>query len=146
MVQINGGQVAITNSSFVYNVNGNSQGGAVSNAAAALGIAATTFIGNRASRGGGIYQDAGSLSLTNVQMDQNTAESIGGAAYLSDALLTVFNSTFSGNVASKPYSDVQSRFGALVCDGPNTSRQQAQKSHIISTSFCPAPTPERLAM
>ena len=123
MVQISGGQVAITNSSFVYNVNGNSQGGALSNDAGTLDIAATTFVGNRASRGGGIYQDAGSLSLTNVQMDQNTAESIGGAAYLSDALLTVFNSTFSNNVASKPFSDLQSASGALVCDGPKTSRQ-----------------------
>lgn len=100
-LQIQSAQVAITNSSFVGNANGNSQGGAISSTAGSLDIIASSFIGNIASRGGAIFQTDGKLSINNTRMIQNRATSTGGSLYSFHTKLDVFNSTFSGNTASE---------------------------------------------
>src|SRR5271157_1043356 len=80
-------------------------------------IANSTFSGNRAGEGGGIYNwgdpggDLESLSITNSTFSSNTASKSGGAiANTGDLFIT--NSTFSSNTASES--------GGAIANGPDS--------------------------
>ncbi|CAL5218757.1 g474 [Coccomyxa viridis] len=93
--------VGITNTTFIGNVDGNSQGGAFAVAQGGLvQVVNSRFAANSASRGGAIYSEGASLTIMNSQFNGNTATTTGGAMYVAQqSALTILNSTFSGNIA-----------------------------------------------
>jgi predicted outer membrane repeat protein len=81
--------------------NGNQQdgfGGGLLNIGGALTVTNSTFSGNTAGDGGGIY-NAGNLTVTNSTFSGNSATASGGGIFNIGGTLTVTNSTFSGNSA-----------------------------------------------
>ena len=108
-LQINGAShVAVTNSSFQYNLNANSQGGGLSAAGGTLSIVSSSFVGNRASLGGGVYVTSGNATFDDVTFMDNYAGSTGGGAYTLNAALELSNSTFRGNIAGNVQARIPS--------------------------------------
>ncbi len=74
-------------------------GGGIYNNAGALTVSNVTFSANSASNGGGMY-NSGSLTLTNVTFSANSASLNGGGMYNFHSSPTLTNVTFSGNSAA----------------------------------------------
>jgi hypothetical protein len=97
----------VTNSTFSGNIADDSIGGAIFNAGGTLlTLTNSTFSGNSAFRGGGIYNDGGNdpgtVEVTNSTFSENSATDPnveGGGGIFNGGTLTVTNSTFSGNSA-----------------------------------------------
>ena len=58
-----------------------------------------TLINGKADKGGAIYND-GSLTLSDVKLSDNAADSYGGAAYFNKGFVTITDSVFENNVAT----------------------------------------------
>lgn len=101
--QIQSANVAVTNSAFTSNTNGNSEGGAISSDGGILTIDTSAFVGNTASRGGAIYQAGGRLAVNNTRLSGNRATSSGGSIFTTLTNVNVYNSTFTSNIASEPH-------------------------------------------
>ncbi|WP_333889508.1 right-handed parallel beta-helix repeat-containing protein [Caldilinea sp.] len=93
---INSGTLTVSNSTF----SGNSaiSGGGIYHYESAVNLTGSTFSGNSADSGGAIRNDAGTLTVTRSTFSDNSANSGGGI--VSGGALTVVNSTFSGNSAT----------------------------------------------
>jgi len=89
----------------------NSFGGGVYNNGGSLYITNVTFFANSASSGGGIYS-TGALNVTDSSFSSNTATSRGGGI-ASTGVLTVTNSVFSGNTANYSGGGVDNYYGTL---------------------------------
>jgi hypothetical protein len=88
-------------------------GGGVHNSGT-LTVTNSTFSGNTAFIGGGIYSDSGSLMVTNSTFSGNKAYE-GGGIY-NDGTLTVTNSTFSGNAADESGGGIFNWYMLMVTD------------------------------
>lgn len=86
----------ITDSTFSENVSG--LGGGIFTSEK-VDIIASTFSGNRATQGAGIWKEGLELNVTNSTFSGNTAEDEGGAIYNDDFDVNITSSTFSGNSA-----------------------------------------------
>ena len=93
----NSGTATITNSTFSGNSAPGGFGGGILNngIGSTLTIANSIFSGNSGT-GSGIFNDSGTLTITNSTFSGNTGSSV----YNSGAPLTITNSTFSGNSAT----------------------------------------------
>lgn len=77
-------------------------------------ISQCTFIDNHATIGGGIYSNPSFLTeIWNCVFVSNTAEK-GGGAYIQEGIFSVFNSTFSGNVATNTDPSISDNASALA--------------------------------
>src|SRR5215207_1019389 len=74
-------------------------GGGIYNYAGTLTVSNVTFSGNSASVGGGVYTSFGSPTLTNVTFSGNSARHFGGGMYNDSSSPALTNVTFSGNSA-----------------------------------------------
>jgi len=94
--------ITLTNSAF--SDNSASEGGGINNEGGALTVTDSTFSRNRANAwGGGILNDGGSTAtVTNSIFSNNSSigGGFGGGGITNFAMLTVTNSTFSGNSAN----------------------------------------------
>jgi CSLREA domain-containing protein len=109
----------ITHSTFT----GNSAEGAggVYNLNAGAGVATanianSTFAGNSATvyTGGGVSNNAGTLTITNSTFVDNSAASGGGGIFNDEGTLTITNSTVAGNRATGFGSGVYNEYGATL--------------------------------
>lgn len=75
------------------------RGGGIFNSAGTLVLTNSGMSGNRANSGGGIYQDSGSTSLTDSTMFGNSATSNGGGIYQDDGVVALTDSTLFANSA-----------------------------------------------
>lgn len=102
--------LTVTNSTFSGNSAGKGSighGGGIYNngqnsGRAMVSVNASNFIGNSAPSGaaGGIYNDAGTLTVSNCTLSRNSAGYPGGGAIVNGGTLSVSTSTLSGNGAS----------------------------------------------
>jgi hypothetical protein len=74
-------------------------GGGIYNDGGTLSLTNSTVSGNTADNGGGIYNQGGTTTLTNSTVSGNTATT-GGGIYNDGGTLSLTNSTVSGNTAS----------------------------------------------
>ena len=94
----NGGTLTVTNSTFTNNTACcGGAGGGINNNGGTLTVTNCTLSENNATSGGGIH-NLGRLTLTNCTLSRNFAVS-GGGVYSEDGMVTVTDSTFSGNTA-----------------------------------------------
>ena len=98
-MQLQNATVAVTNCSFIQNVNANSQGGGIASVYSRLTVVGGAFLANSGVRGGAIYVEGGELTLNSTSMLENRARSSGGGLYQTLSKLRVFASNFSNNAA-----------------------------------------------
>ena len=132
-VQLLNATVAITNSSFTGNTNGNSQGGGVTSIYSRLSVLGSAFLGNTGTRGGAVYVEGGELNLNSSTFVKNRANSTGGGLYQTASKLRIFNSTFSSNLAGSASLGVYSS---------NTCTHQLGKLHY--TAWAARQQPENM--
>lgn len=94
----NGGNLTVTNVSFIDNQAGNF-GGAICQSGGSTTVTNSSFIGNSAeTSGGAIYNDSGSLTITNSLFTDNLAKQKGVAIYFYGGG-ELYNCTIAGNNA-----------------------------------------------
>ncbi|MBK8022879.1 MAG: hypothetical protein IPK19_15970 [Chloroflexi bacterium] len=76
------------------------EGGAAIRSYGALRLSSVTIHGNTAAGGGGVYNQAGALTIVNSTFSNNTASDYGGAILNFSGILRLINSTLSGNAAN----------------------------------------------
>jgi hypothetical protein len=107
---INNGSLTIRNSVIYGNM-----GGAVNNGVdAVLSIENSTIKGNSAFRGAGIYNDGGTVSISNSTISENKATQSGGAIYNRVGYLYITHSTISGNTVTGNKKFASSSFGGAI--------------------------------
>ena len=80
---------------------GTSGGGGIYNNGGTMTVTNSTLSGNSAiNGGGGIYNNGGTVTVTNSTLSGNSATNGGGGIYNNGGTVTVTNSTLSGNSAS----------------------------------------------
>ena len=90
-------------------------GGGIYNNNGTLTLTNSTVSGNSASYAGGIYNGSGTLTLTNSTISENTASSYAGGIYnYSGIPLTITNSTVSGNTASSYAGGIYNENGSTL--------------------------------
>ncbi len=97
------------------------------------------FAANSASRGGAIYSEGATLTITNSQFSGNTATTTGGAMYVAQqSALTILNSTFSDNLAGataeRTSGAVASVYHRSVLCEPR--RIRAMSCSVLLSSLC----------
>jgi len=102
-INLEAGSVEISEAVFSGNTAIYNGGGAIYNGAA-MTIEESFFSGNTGTvsgvRGGAIYQNNGTLEITNTKFDQNSVlDDIGGAVYAKNGTITMNGATFTGNKA-----------------------------------------------
>jgi len=82
-------------------VNGNAASRVFENFASNVAISGFTITNGavRASEGGGIFLNGGTVTVNNSTISNNSADCLGGGIFSNNAQLTVINSTISGNVS-----------------------------------------------
>lgn len=116
----NGGAVSVTNSTFTNNNAGG--GGGIYTVNGTLTVTNSTFSGGVAVTGGGIRSDGGTVTVTNSTFSGNTATNLGGAiTNNTGAVLTVTDSTFSGNSATLTGGAIENRGTADVVSSSITT-------------------------
>jgi len=88
-------------------------GGGIFNDGGTLTVTNSTISGNRADFGGGILNDGGMLAVTNSTISGNSASFGGGISHGVGGTATVTNSTISGNSADFG-GGIRSLFGTLI--------------------------------
>ncbi|MCC7451492.1 MAG: hypothetical protein IT324_29050, partial [Anaerolineae bacterium] len=95
----NAGTLTVTYSTF--SGNWAYQGGGVYNKAGTVTIIGSDFSGNVANYGGGVYNKAGTVTINNSIFAGNSDEAAyGGGIYFEDGTFNITDSTFSGNQAA----------------------------------------------
>jgi len=102
-INLEAGSVEISEAEFSGNTAIYNGGGAIYNSAA-MTIEESFFSGNTGTvsgvRGGAIYQNNGTLEITNTKFEQNSVlDDIGGAVYAKNGTVTMNGATFTGNKA-----------------------------------------------
>ena len=95
----NAGTTIINNCTFSANATLTGSAGAIQNVGTALTISGSTFLGNSASSGGAIANQA-PLAISNSTFANNSASQVGGAILIVSGPVTIINSTISGNSAA----------------------------------------------
>ena len=131
---INHGTLAVTRVTFSGNsLHGTySEGGAIYNdAGGSVSITNSTFSGNSAGAGGGVYNYRGTLDVTGSTFTGNNASGSGGAienTIFGD--MTVTDSTFSGNTAGNGGGGIDN-FGTLDVTGSSFANNTAHVGAAI---------------
>jgi hypothetical protein len=99
VVNISGGVVLLSKVT-IRNGHTANGGGGIDNNAATLTISNSTLSGNSASVGGGIYNYLGNLTINTSTFSGNSAAYYGGGIHNFGSKLTINRSTFSGNFAA----------------------------------------------
>ena len=96
--------------------NNNKSGGGIWNNGGTLTVTNCAFTGNRAEvYGGGIFNDQnGTLTVTNSTFSGNSAASQGGGIYSQNGTLIVTNSTFTRNATDRSFGGGITSYGALM--------------------------------
>ena len=102
-INLEAGSVEISEAEFSGNTAIYNGGGAIYNGAA-MTVTEAFFSGNTGTvsgvRGGAIYQNNGTLEITNTKFEQNSVlDDIGGAVYAKNGTVTMNGATFTGNKA-----------------------------------------------
>jgi predicted outer membrane repeat protein len=123
------GRLTVRNSEFQNNAGGNRPGGAIRLTGDGV-VDHTTFDGNSAVEGGGIWLDGGTLSLERAVMRNNTAVKDGGAigiGELAEGSIISRYSTFAGNKAGRGGAIKLAWSGAQIAlqGGPNSFAQNS---------------------
>ncbi|MFA7183930.1 MAG: hypothetical protein WC082_03505, partial [Victivallales bacterium] len=95
----------------------------------------TSYLGDNWSinDGGAIYQTAGTLTITNVTFDANTAYGNGGAIWMDSSVALAINfATFVNNTATSSGSSI------YVYTGPDTSGSITLANTIIYNTYAPS--------
>ncbi len=122
-----GRSVKINNSTFEGNTAGSRGGGLY--AWGTINAENTSFSGNSAAQGGGIYlADDSANILTNVTFKENTAETLGGGLAISNGTVQINNGTFDNNTA-------QTRGGAISVLTNGGSASSMHTVFIINSDF-----------
>jgi hypothetical protein len=96
-----GAALTLNNLTIANGSNSGFDGGGIYNNGGTLTITNSTFSGNSANNGGGgIYNNGGTLTITNSTFSGNSANSGGGIANGGSVVVSITNSTFSGNSAT----------------------------------------------
>jgi predicted outer membrane repeat protein len=98
---LNYGDLTLTNTVISGNVSASGEGAGVASFGGMVTVEDSLFEGNVAQKGGAIYTTGG-LNVQNTSFVGNTASESGGAVgvYVSDDVVTLDGSTFSGNAAA----------------------------------------------
>jgi hypothetical protein len=119
-----GGTLTVTNSVISGNGSGVRNGGGInSNGGGALMVTNSVIINNSNGSGGGIYADGAIVTVSNSTISGNLGVcNAGGGIGTNNAQLTVMNSTISGNVANNggPFCQAGAHGGGIVCFGSGT--------------------------
>lgn len=94
--------VSVTNSTLSGSVTGSTtvnEGGAVYQNSGTLSLTNCTITGSSATKGGGFYQQGGTATLTNCTISGNTVTGNGGGVYVGKGTLNAVNCTITGNTA-----------------------------------------------
>ncbi|MDJ0603533.1 Calx-beta domain-containing protein, partial [Microcystis sp. M53602_WE12] len=91
----------------------NKAGKGIFNNGGTLTLTNNTITGNKATYGGGIY-NAGTLTLTNNTISDNTANFYGGGIFNSGGTLTLTNNTISDNTANFYGGGIYNNVGTLT--------------------------------
>ncbi len=122
-----GRSVKINNGTFEGNTAGSRGGGIY--AWGTINAENTSFSGNSAAQGGGIYlADDSANTLTNVTFKENTAETLGGGLAISNGAVQINNGTFDNNTA-------QTRGGAISVLTNGGSASSMHTVFIINSDF-----------
>ncbi len=95
-----GKTVSISGLTFIKGPSASLKGGAIYLQAGTLTVSDCVFSGNAAQNGGAIASDGTQLTVTGSTFTQNSAANHGGAIYISAGTLTATNNTFYGNSAT----------------------------------------------
>jgi hypothetical protein len=107
-------------------------GGGIYNDGGTLTVTNSTISGNSATSGGGIYTDGGTLTVTNNTISGNSATS-GGGIYTDGGTLTVTKSTISGNSAAEDGSGIYTSVADLTVTNSTISGNSATSGGGIYT-------------
>jgi hypothetical protein len=105
--------VSVTSSTLSGNVTGSTtsnEGGAVYQNSGTLNLTNCTLSGSSAGRGGGFYQQGGTANLTSCTISGNTATSNGGGVYLGKGTLNLTNCTIANNTAGNQGGGISAWF------------------------------------
>jgi predicted outer membrane repeat protein len=98
-IDVDGGSLTISNSTFTGNTSGTS-GGAIYSSNCPVTITGGTYSQNTAATSGGAIWSTGNVTITgNTGITLNVAFNSGGGIYVDPASLTIISSTVSGNSA-----------------------------------------------
>ncbi|HUO07342.1 MAG TPA: choice-of-anchor Q domain-containing protein [Phycisphaerae bacterium] len=99
-IYANQSNTSLINCSFSNNTTsgGTSKGGGIYQFAGTVDVTGSTFSGNSSANGGALYNVAGTLTVANSSFSADTASNFGGAIF-NDTSLILSGSTFSGNSA-----------------------------------------------
>jgi hypothetical protein len=116
-----GGTLTVTNSVISGNGSGVRHGGGInSDGGGALMVTNSVIINNSNGSGGGIYADGAIVTVSNSTISGNLGVcNAGGGIGTNNAQLTVMNSTISGNVANNggPFCGPGAHGGGIACFG-----------------------------
>lgn len=95
-------------------------------------IANSTFTGNTAVDGGGIYNDHGNITITDSKISANTASN-GAGVYQRYSVITIYNSSISENVAQQAGGGILVRAGLTVENSSITNNKAGYGAGIYSS-------------
>ncbi|MEP4077702.1 choice-of-anchor Q domain-containing protein [Haloferula sp.] len=110
----NGGSLTLTDSNITGNSNSSSGGGLYYTGAGNIMVRDSTITGNSAGTGGGIYNVSGVLTVDDSTVSGNTATGSGGGILLSSGTTTINNSIISGNTATTNGGGIFTVTGSLT--------------------------------
>ncbi len=115
---IEGGSAAISGLTVAGGNSGTGKGGGLFNNGGTLSLSGCTISGNTASgKGGGVYSSGGTLSLSGCTILGNASAAKGGGLYNSGGTLSLSGCAISGNTASGSGGDVYNNGGTLTLTG-----------------------------
>jgi hypothetical protein len=102
-------------------------GGGIFNDGGTLTVTNSIISGNSAEFGGGIFNDGGTLTVTNNTISRNSAQQDGGGIYNYIGTLTVTNSTISANSAQQDGGGIFNNDSTLTVTNSTISGNSAQQ-------------------
>ena len=100
-------------------------GGGLYNDGGTLTVTNSAFSNNTASDGGGLCNNAGTVNVTNSTFSGNISPGYGGGLYNDGGTLTVTNSTFSGNISESYGGGLYNDAGTLTVTNSTFSDNSA---------------------
>ena len=120
------GSLTVSNATLLHNTAASGEdGGGIYNDAGSLTVIDVTLSGNSADSGGGIYNESGSVTISNTTLSGNSADSGGGIYNDNDGVLSIGNSTLAGNSAGSGGA-IDSTYGTLNVSNSTLTANKAQ--------------------
>jgi fibronectin-binding autotransporter adhesin len=133
VITLTGGPLVISGNAVAINgpgaklltVNGGGASGVFEIRATAATISGLTITGGKADNGGGLYNNGGSLTLTDATVTDNSAQFGGGVANMNSGTTTLTDDTITSNSASQTGGGVVSNSGTVTLNGTTLSGNTA---------------------